>query len=51
MIKHAMTIIWVFAALALIVLTMWAIKDLWGVILALCAAAALHAYLVKRKAE
>jgi len=49
--KHAITIIGLFTALSLIVLTLWAIKDLWGVILALCAAAALHAWLVKRKAE
>jgi hypothetical protein len=49
--KHAITIIWLFTALSLIALTLWTIKDLWGVILALCAAAALHAWIMKHKAE
>lgn len=46
--KHANTIICAFAALSIVALTLWAVHDLWVVLLILFCIAGLHALLARK---
>jgi len=48
MMKHGHTIIYAFAALSITALSLWAISDLWIVLVILFCIAGLHALMVRK---